>query len=799
MTISPRWRKLLGDLNSAQGRILLMALSLMMGIFALTAIFGSYNILAREMSKNYLATAPASAVFDVGTVTPEILSTIKADPDVDRAEPVSVLKGRARLGNGDWHRLLLFVVPDFSAQTIGTVKLQDGAFPPPDGTLALERKALAFIRGALNAPLEIEFPNGKSATMAISASVHDASLAPAGQEGAVYAYATSATVAQLGGPAELELVRVVVRGAEHDQTRVDKVAARIALQLKDNGTPVHQIQIPPVGEHPHQNQMNSVLTMFMLFGALALLLSGVLTASMVEALLAQQVRQIAIMKAVGATSMQITTLYLVGVAVISGVATAIGVPLGIMAAGGFSGTAGDLLNFDITSAAVPAHVVALLCLVGMAVPLLLVWFPVREATSVTVRDALADYGVTRDDALIGWIGRLMSRVSNVDRSLVLSVGNAFRRRKRLVLNLTLLGVAGAMFLAAMNVESAWQGQVRTASAARDFNLEVRLNRPVDEQRLLGAISSLPSIASVKPADSLSGAIGRQDGLVIVRSYADGGHGSLTVQTRQAISANERLIEGSLGDDSGSVVNQIGWTLVGRPPIGSGLRISVEGRTVTTKLTGVIKQEITPASIFLPRTTFDNLAQRPGQVSALQIKTRDNSIPAVEAAGKDVEGALAMVGAGIENMTTSRELASALAGHVQILVVALLSMASIMAAVGAMGLASAQSTNVTERTREFGVMRAMGASSLVLIRNILAEGLINGVLSLPIAVLVGIPLGYGVGALVGNLSFGMALPLSLSHHALGIWVVVVIASSLMASFVPAVRSTRLSIRETLAHA
>ena len=51
-------------------------------------------------------------------------------------------------------------------------------------------------------------------------------------------------------------------------------------------------------------------------------------------------------------------------------------------------------------------------------------------------------------------------------------------------------------------------------------------------------------------------------------------------------------------------------------------------------------------------------------------------------------------------------------------VALLAMAIVMAAVGAIGLASSQGTNVTERIREFGIMRTIGAPGGAIIRNIL---------------------------------------------------------------------------------
>jgi putative ABC transport system permease protein len=126
------------------------------------------------------------------------------------------------------------------------------------------------------------------------------------------------------------------------------------------------------------------------------------------------------------------------------------------------------------------------------------------------------------------------------------------------------------------------------------------------------------------------------------------------------------------------------------------------------------------------------------------------------------------------------------------------MAVIMAGVGVIGLGSSQGSSVTERIREFGIMRTIGASGGALMRNILAEGLMITLLSFPISLVAGLPVGYGVGVLVGTLSFGLPLPLTLSLPALGIWLAILVIGSVFASYAPARRAASLTIRQTLAH-
>ena len=73
--------------------------------------------------------------------------------------------------------------------------------------------------------------------------------------------------------------------------------------------------------------------------------------------------------------------------------------------------------------------------------------------------------------------------------------------------------------------------------------------------------------------------------------------------------------------------------------------------------------------------------------------------------------------------------NALSGHVYILIFALIMMSVIMAVVGVLGLMSAMGTSVIERTREFGVMRAIGGRSGTVMRNVISEGVFIGMMSL----------------------------------------------------------------------
>jgi putative ABC transport system permease protein len=120
-------------------------------------------------------------------------------------------------------------------------------------------------------------------------------------------------------------------------------------------------------------------------------------------------------------------------------------------------------------------------------------------------------------------------------------------------------------------------------------------------------------------------------------------------------------------------------------------------------------------------------------------------------------------------------------------------------VGGLGLAGTMSLNVMERTREVGVMRAVGAESPDLRLMFVVEGLFIGLLSALVAFVLSVPLTVLIGtALGGALRLG-AISLQLSWVGYALWPLIVSVVSVVASISPARRASQISIREALAYA
>ena len=164
----------------------------------------------------------------------------------------------------------------------------------------------------------------------------------------------------------------------------------------------------------------------------------------------------------------------------------------------------------------------------------------------------------------------------------------------------------------------------------------------------------------------------------------------------------------------------------------------------------------------------------------------------------MQAALDANGVAVDSVFTIERLRRITGGFFDAVVYLLLAMGFLIAAVGALGLMGTMSTNVLERTREIGVMRAIGASDGAVQRIVVVEGILIGLLSW----LVGGALAYPVGALlsgaVGRVLFQASLPYTFSASGVFTWLAIVIVLAGVASFLPAWNASRLTVREVLAY-
>jgi putative ABC transport system permease protein len=787
---SARWTKLVGDVRAERGRLALMVAAIAVSLAGVGAVLGAYAVLSREIAINYLGTRPAAATLELADgANPGLVEAVRRLPGVADAEAREVTVARARVG-GDWRRMLLFVVDDFADLRLNRFRLERGAWPPPEGTMLVERSAISILESGVGGTVVVKTPHGAPTEVAITGIVHDPGLAPAWQERSGYGYITRATLARLGEAPVLGELRIALAGEPGSTRDIEARAADVARRLGDGGHRVSELRVPPPNQHPHQRQMVTLLVMMLAFAGMALVLSAVLVASSLAALLARQVREIGVMKTLGATRRQIAGLYATLVGSVGAVAALVAAPLGALGAHALAGAVSRLLNLSLTSEAIPAWVFAIQIAAGVALPLAVSAIPIRRASRRSIREAMDDHGVSPQAPGGG------------SSSLPLPLRNALRRPARLALTLGLLAAGGAMAVTAFQVKRGWEANVAKVYATRSYDVEVVLAAPAP-RALVERVQRVPGVRAVEAWGYARAAFTRPGAIDVARTYPDRGHGSFvamglppeTTLIRFPLRAG-RWLEAEDRDTDAVVLNHAAFAQAPGLRIGDEVRLSISGRPTTWRLAGVVEEIGAAGVAYVADAALARAVDTAGQVRLVRVATTARSADERTGIMRDVEATLDRQGASVESVSPLAELRTAMGDHVLVLVRLLLAMAAILGVVGVLGLVSAMGVSVVERTRELAIMKTLGATPGRIGRMLLAEGLSIAGLSYVVGWALSVPLTIMVDRIVGTLGFLAPLPLVLSPEAAAVWVVVGTAATLAATLVPARKASALVIRDAL---
>jgi len=183
---------------------------------------------------------------------------------------------------------------------------------------------------------------------------------------------------------------------------------------------------------------------------------------------------------------------------------------------------------------------------------------------------------------------------------------------------------------------------------------------------------------------------------------------------------------------------------------------------------------------------------------IRIKTGQHSDAALRSAAARLEQQFDSAGLHRFSVNPSNERIQELKDHLVVIQIFLLLMAILVAAVGGLALASTMSINVLERTREFGIMRAIGATADDVLLIVVTEGIAISILSWLIAIVIAHPLGMIIGDFAGHVFIRTRLEHVFSPLAMAAWFVLSIFIGIIASAYPAWREARLPVQQVLAY-
>ncbi len=601
--LSPRWRKVVRDLWGNKLRTVLVVLSIAVGVFAVGMIAGARETVITALDASWNSTNPPNLTLFTSLFDEDLLHTVRRVPGVRDADARRNTGVRFQMGvptgpavggrqgfeapdEAKWRNLSLYAFPDFKAIHVSKVFPVSGAWPPPDRQVLIEQASLAWMGAQTGDTVLVKGADGRLRELKVAGIVHDPGEMQASWNGMATGYADRDTLDWLGLSRNFSQINVVAATANPSQGEMKALGQELRNKVEKSGVTVSFTYIYPPGKHPARETIEPMLMLLGVLGFMALILGGLLVVNTMQALLTQQVRQMGIMKAIGAANGQIMGIYL-GMAGIFGLlALLVAVPLGALGAQGLTGFIANLLNFEAGGMSIPPQVLAMEIGIGLAVPLLAALYPVVTAARITAREAMSDYGLASAERPsrsarrrfgLGFLARGFARPT------LLSLRNTFRRKGRLALTLATLILGGAIFVGVFSVRDSLLLTLDNMFQYVDYDAVIGFERDYRVDKLQAEALTVPGVVAAEGWRFDSGRRLRPD-----KTEGE----SLQVRGIPAKSALIRpaLVEGRwlLPDDTNAIVVNTMF-LKDEPDItvGSDLKLKMGTKETDWKVVGIV--------------------------------------------------------------------------------------------------------------------------------------------------------------------------------------------------------------------
>ena len=791
-----RWIKVYRDLWINRSRTVLIILSIAVGVFAIGLIGMSQIALLESLSAQYAAMQPADAILQTEPMLDEdFVEGIRNMRGVEEAEGRRYLLLRISLdGKGEtWRDLTLYALHDYNDQRLFLVREQDGIYPPEKEQVLMERASMTYIGAEPGDQILVKTPDGRQFHLTVTGRVHDLYRIPPIIEGWIYGYVDMSTLRWMGEPEGFNELYINAK----DPTQIRTVMNKVADRIEGIGLPVYRKTLPTPGEHPLNFIISTMMILLGLVAVLSMMLSVLLVINVISALIAQQEKQIAIMKAIGARSWQIIGLYFSMVFILGLIACLIAIPLSILGADALATFAAEQINFDPPQIQFTWLALLFQLGVGLLVPLIAAGPTILSGTNVAPARVLSEYGISQVWGGAGVLDRFLNRFQTFTRDTLLALRNPFRKRGRLILSLVTLTFAGAVFMAIVNLRDSLDHALGEMFGFWRYDAWIIVDDQLPVERLVNEAKAVPGVTNAEGWGFAVARYVRPDGSESDNLY-------LIAPPAGTPLLDPPVIEGRRlrpGDTNAIIVSP--GLLANEPTLhlGGPMNVKIEGLEQTYPIVGVMNM-LGNSSIgyftIMDYSAYTRHIHEPNRANAVILTLSAESTVEQQAIISAVEKRFDRADIEVLSNFLVSEEREEIDAAFAIVVSLLMIMTVLLATVGGLGLMGTMSLNVMERVREIGVMRAFGASSRIISRIVIIEGLLIGMLSWFLAIGLSLPISSALARTVG-LSF-MDYPMTATTSLGGIlaWAVLVIVISIFASLFPALRAVRLTVTEVLAY-
>lgn len=782
-------RKSLREMTERLNSTLVAILALTIGLWGVGTLLVSLHIMTNDLSENYSQTEPIHISIKSKDFNKLDIGELRQSSDVKAAEIRDKSILRVEVHPDEWLNLWLYSVEDFRQLSLGKIYSQKGSFPPSDGTILIERNNLLVSNFKVGSVARVQ-SDGNVIETKISGIVFDPAQAPSTQDAIIYGYTSKKNYALLSGRDAGQRLIIRFTNVATKQDVKDKFEV-LSAKFSSLGINIDSFEIPIFEEHPHQFQLNTLLNLNGSIGLLAFIMAMVLLSQLMSSIFTQQVRQIGIMKAIGATRTHILKSYIAYIITMSFFSILIGLPLAIMTGKAYASFVAGILNFDILTTQMPPAIYIVITTLGFVLPIIFSLSVLLKGTKISVREALGDYGLSTSDVSAS----SKSSANKNSNILSLSIRNVLRRKSQMIVTMATMALGVAIFQTGFNVRASLSDFLENTSRSMKYDIKVVL-----EKTLVPEIASAPfkNIKAIKSIEGWIGGVGRvQSGVVSTASGI-----GLVIAPYNTNLKDYDLMQGTWltgSEELEFVVNQQAALSFKPLVIGKSYPIGLGDKQIFAKLVGVVR-EFDAAKIYLDLDRYNNLVNPGQKINSLMISLKDRTFDNVIDVKKEIERTIEETGTNVLYVMSQAERADIIFRHLNIILMVILFLSLLVLTVSSMGMGSAMGINVIERTREIGVLRAIGATPKMVIQLFVVEGFIISTISVAVGLLLALPMSSLAAKFFGELILGENTPLDFAFSEMGfvITLIVTLLFGYIASRVPAKKATNITISEAIAY-
>ncbi len=673
--LGPSGLKTLRDLWWDRKRTMIAVLSLAVSVFTIGAVVQLRMTMSRDMYATCESVNPASAIiYTASHFNSDLVAAIQRMPEVADVEARQSIFTRFRLApDAEWHPIELIVVADYTDIRVGKVQPEHsyevdpaawphpGIWPPPEKTLLLERTSLlpamlGLMQTRQDDVMTVETSNGRTRDLRIAGLTRDFGRLPASNAGRAYGYITMDSAEWLGAPRDFNELHIVVSADRGNKTHITAVAEKIRRRLDRMGIDVVRVEAPEPGRLPLDFQFQAITILLGQLGLLALIMSCFLIVNMIQAIMARQIREIGIMKALGGQTIQISRIYLGMVFLLGVLALVIAAPLGAYVANGSVRFMAYFINFDRDVSRSGFHLPFSALLVylsaGLLAPMLVSLHPIMTGCRIPVRQALNSHGLSGDWFEFGRVDRLLERFEHVSPALLVAVRNVLRQKKGLLYPLIPLVLASAIVIAVFSVQTSLRHTLDDALRFWQFDLQFRTDQPFHVSQVEEAVLQAPGVATVESWGAASAYRKRPDGSESESIYIMAPPATSEILQPTLLEGRWLLTE----DENALVVNAEFLKKEPDTRVGEEIVLNIKGRDTSWIIVGVVQMQMSGSSImaFASYPYLARAVNEIGKARTLQVIMTQQDAASLAAVAEDVQARLEAMGVDDSGPTAHRQ-------------------------------------------------------------------------------------------------------------------------------------------------